>query len=302
MKLMREDNKKTERSALRRAAAPVAVALILLLAGCAGAGGGGDASPNSSDVTDEDPVTNTSETTENTTEEDNTEQVEGDFADKFSTEDEELREEIDGYDLTMAHERALVDTYESFTVDGEVDWDGQFYWDEGHSIWGAEDANGFVHYERVSDAPGEQVWSYFQSVGADESKRIKTDNGTRTLDDRTAIDNTAVGGEDVIATDLSSANYEFNGYTDDNGTTVAVFEATEATDDLSDDRLEGSADSVEGEMWISEPGVIRKSELTAYSGDEVVYESEFRVTNINSTETQPPSWAEDYAEEHGYYN
>jgi len=83
-------------------------------------------------------VTNTSETTENTTEEDNTEQVEGDFADKFSTEDEELREEIDGYDLTMAHERALVDTYESFTVDGEVDWDGQFYWDEGHSPFGVQ--------------------------------------------------------------------------------------------------------------------------------------------------------------------
>jgi len=104
MKLMREDNKKTERSALRRAAAPVAVALILLLAGCAGAGGGAMHLPiprmSQTKIRDQH-----IETTENTTEEDNLEQVEGDFADKFSTEDEELREEIDGYDLTMAHER-----------------------------------------------------------------------------------------------------------------------------------------------------------------------------------------------------
>lgn len=297
---MQENNKKAERSALRRAAAPVAVALILLLAGCAGAGGGGDASPDSPNVTDEDAPT--PDTTENTTDEtDTTEQIDADFADKFSNDTGKLLMEIDGDELQDAHEEALVNTYESFTVEGEMDWDGQHNWDEGYAIWGAEDANGFIHHERVADAPGEQVWSYFQSIEASEAKRIQTDNGTRTVDDLAPNAESVVGGEKVIRDNLYSANYEFTEYKDDNGTTVAVFEATEPTEWVNEYRLVDTADSVDGELWITENGVVRKSNLTAYSGDEVVWDSEFRVTNINSTETQPPSWAEGYAEEHGYY-
>jgi len=304
MGLVQENNKKAERSDLRRAAAPLAVALILLLAGCAGAGGGGDASPDSPNVTDGDTDTNTSDTsdTSDTTDEaDNTEQIDADFADKFTTNNNELNTEFGDFGLSTTHEESLVENYESFTVDGEAEWDGKMNWDEGYVIWGQEDANGFIHHERVKDAPGEQVWTYFRSVNATESKRIMTDNGTQEINDISPNVEPIVGGEDIIRDNTRSTDYEFSGYKDDNGTAVAVFTATEPTDWLNEKLLSGSADSVEGELWIAENGVIQKTTLTAYSDDDVVYDSEFRVTNINNTETQPPSWAEDYAEEYDYY-
>jgi len=144
---------------------------------------------------------------------------------------------------------ALVDTYKSFTVDGEVDWDGQFYWDESPLHLGCRRCKRIRSLRtRVSDAPGEQVWSYFQSVDADESKRIKTDNGTRTLDDRTAIDNAIVGGEDVIATGEQRQLRNSTGTRMITALPLPYSKRNRSNGRPGDDRLEGSADSVEGEM------------------------------------------------------
>lgn len=260
---------------VRRIALPLLIGALVVLAGCAG---GLDTTPTGeTDATDVSTPTEEQPT----------------FAEKFMNGDGTLKDEVGNDDLGDVHHAGSVQNLDSYSFrltdvthnpeTGETKTYTERYQSDGASAL-------FERHSRNVDAMQIQ---YLDSTSDRRFIRNK-EYGEVKETFETELDSIHRTGHAWLGGSLDITVFEFDGYTEMNGETVAEFTATGVDDRATDEFEIESVGSVEGSMFIDEHGIVHEATIEMTNGDgETVWTHDFRISNIGTATVEEPDWTLD---------